>query len=60
MFHAVGLVTAFVGIGIEGVAAVSMVSYPLRRRLPSPFAVGSIGFICYLIGVAINAFAWCF
>lgn len=49
-----GGVLCILGILIEGLAAISMTSYNLRRKLPvkSPFTLLSIGGVTFFSGVA--------
>ena len=45
------LVLAIVGLGVEGLAVMAMVFYPIRRRLPNPFVVQSAGFGLFVLGL---------
>jgi hypothetical protein len=46
-----GAVLAIIGMAIEVASCAAMVADPVRRRLPSPFTVLSVGGILFAIGV---------
>lgn len=52
-----GVAIAFLGLGIEVVALLAVTSYAVRRHLPSPFLLQTVGFVVYVVGVALRALA---
>jgi len=48
-----GIVIAAFGLAIEAIGAIAMSSYSIRRRLPSPFTLFSLGGIAFIAGVVI-------
>ena len=53
----VGVIIAFLGLGIEASAVLAVTSYTVRRRLPSPFFLQAVGFLVFVAGVAIRVLA---
>ncbi len=53
LIQTAGFVLAIGGFVVEGLGVIAMISYPVRRRLPSPFALQTFGFIAFLVGLVV-------
>ena len=49
----IGVLLLVAGLTTEAVATVALVSYPIRRRLPSPYALSSLGGATFFAGTII-------
>ncbi|MEO0514421.1 MAG: hypothetical protein AAF086_03895 [Planctomycetota bacterium] len=56
----IGLGIAVAGLAVEGLAILAMSYYAIRRRLPNPFVLQTLGFFLFATGavLAVSAAAW--
>jgi hypothetical protein len=52
---AIAVSVSAVGLAIEALAVAAMAFWPLRRRLPNPFALQGLGFCIFLGGFLLHA-----
>ncbi|MEM9420399.1 MAG: hypothetical protein AAGA25_15325 [Planctomycetota bacterium] len=50
-----GIATSVIGLGIEGLAIFAMINYRIRKRVPNPFTLQTVGVAMFVLGLVIAA-----